>query len=183
MGTETAQGNLPVSTDELTKIAVEVCIYSARYSPKSPPYLASSILTHNSATQACDAALQDAQSYDHEQVSQWSSQIINKVLQSLIAATTPSPSTSDDASPSATTENNKPSTPPYRFNVNCTIIQQGAIPADAAESPEKVGRRGMHSASGAYWDVQRDGMWTYKYPGATERAMDLVLNVVWFGTS
>ena len=41
----------------------------------------------------------------------------------------------------------------------------------------------MHTASGAYWDVTRDGMWTFKFPGAEQKGMDLVLSVVWFGTS
>lgn len=40
----------------------------------------------------------------------------------------------------------------------------------------------MYSASGAYWDVQRDGMWTFKYPRAEDKGMDVVLNVVWFGS-
>ncbi|EEH41566.1 hypothetical protein PAAG_03129 [Paracoccidioides lutzii Pb01] len=139
---EAATGNLPVPTADLTKIA----------------------------TQACDSALQNVQSYDHEQVSKWSSQIINEVLQSLIQATTPEESTPT------------PPTSPYRFNVNCTIIQQGVASPEAAESIEKAGKRGMYSASGAYWDVKLDGMWTFKYPNAEDKGLDLVLNIVWFGT-
>jgi hypothetical protein len=38
----------------------------------------------------------------------------------------------------------------------------------------------MHSASGAYWDVKRDGMWTFKYSGAEQKGMDVVLSVIWF---
>ncbi|KAK2779840.1 hypothetical protein FQN52_005539 [Onygenales sp. PD_12] len=145
MGGEVATGNLPVPVADLTKLA----------------------------TEACDSVLENVQGYDHEKVGQWGSQIINKVLQSLIQATTP------DQSSTSTI----PASPPYRFNVNCTIIQQGVTSPEASESPEKAGRRGMHSASGAYWDVNRDGMWTFKYPGADEKGLDLVLNVVWFGTN
>jgi hypothetical protein len=97
----------------------------------------------------------------------------NEVLQSLIRATTPN-------EPS---ESRKALTPPYRFNVNCTIIQQGLAAPAEDESPDTAGRRGMHAASGAYWDVRRDGMWTFKYPKAAEKGMDLVLNVVWFWIS
>src|SRR5205809_7112692 len=97
----------------------------------------------------------------------------NKVLQSLILATTPSESA----------ESPIPPTPPYRFNVNCTIIQQGIAAPTEGGSSDAAGRRGMHAASGAYWDVRRDGMWTFKYPTAAAKGMDLVLNVVWFGTN
>jgi len=142
---ETITATPPVSFEELTKIAVG----------------------------ACDATLDNVQSYEHEEVGNWSSQIINKVLQSLILATKPG------ESPDST----NPPTPPYRFNVNCTIIQQGMAAPTEGGSSDAAGRRGMHAASGAYWDVRRDGMWTFKYPTATEKGMDLVLNVVWFGTN
>jgi hypothetical protein len=41
----------------------------------------------------------------------------------------------------------------------------------------------MHSASGAFWDVNRDGMWTFKYPGAEERGLDIVVSVTWFSVN
>lgn len=72
--------------------------------------------------------------------------------------------------------------PPYRFTVNSTIVQQGVIDKSAAGSGD-VGKRGMHSASGAFWDVNRDGMWTFKYPGAEERGLDVVVSVTWFAMS
>ncbi|KAJ5794322.1 Tctex-1 [Penicillium paradoxum] len=118
-------------------------------------------------TEACNDALKDTKGYDHENVGTWNSQIINTVLKALITATTP-------------TEASKP--PPYRFTVNSTIVQQGVIDesvaADGALS--NAGKRGMHSASGAFWDVNRDGMWTYKYTGAEERGLDIVVCVTWF---
>ncbi|WEW55712.1 hypothetical protein PRK78_001145 [Emydomyces testavorans] len=149
MTVEATPNNCPVPIEELTKIA----------------------------TEACDTILADVKGYDHEKVGQWSSQIINKVLQSLISAST----STDSTTPS------EPRQPSYRFNVNCTIIQQGHISPPSsvsnagATSTEAMGRRGMHSAAGAYWDVKRDGMWTYKYPNAVEKGLDLVLNIVWFG--
>ena len=45
----------------------------------------------------------------------------------------------------------------------------------------KVGRRGMHSASGAYWNNERDGMWSYKYEGGEGKGMDIVVSVMWIG--
>ncbi|KLJ06802.1 hypothetical protein EMPG_17715 [Blastomyces silverae] len=147
MGGEAGAGNLPIPIADLTEIA----------------------------TEACDTALEDVKGYEHEQVGQWSSHIINTVLQALIEATTPDQP--DDAEPDT------PQAPPYRFNVNCTIIQQGVTAPETPESREKAGKRGMHSASGAYWDVSRDGMWTFKYPNAEDKGLDLVLNIVWFGTN
>jgi len=91
----------------------------------------------------------------------------NTILKSLIAATAPS----------------TPSTPaPYRFTVNSTIVQQGVVDKATAADGEhsNAGKRGMHSAAGAFWDVNRDGMWTFKYPGAEERGLDVVVSVTWF---
>jgi hypothetical protein len=44
-----------------------------------------------------------------------------------------------------------------------------------------VGRRGMHSATGAYWDEKRDGMWSYKYDGGDGKGMDVVISLIWIG--
>lgn len=66
--------------------------------------------------------------------------------------------------------------------MNSTIVQQGVIdPSVAADGAlSNAGKRGMHSASGAFWDVNRDGMWTFKYTGAEDRGMDVVVCVTWF---
>ena len=39
-----------------------------------------------------------------------------------------------------------------------------------------VGRRGMHSASGAFWNNEKDGMWNFKYD---KLEFDVVLSVLW----
>jgi hypothetical protein len=49
------------------------------------------------------------------------------------------------------------------------------------KATSKVGRRGMHSASGAYWNNERDGMWSYKYEGGEGKGMDIVVSVMWIG--
>ncbi|GAM39108.1 dynein light chain [Talaromyces pinophilus] len=124
------------------------------------------------ATEACDDALLKASGYDHTQVGNWNASIINSVLKALIAATTP------EQQQNGTTTT--PATPPYRFTVNSTIVQQGVIDKATAGSSGEIGKRGMHSASGAYWDVNRDGMWTFKYPGGEIRGLDVVVSVTWF---
>lgn len=91
----------------------------------------------------------------------------NTILKALISATAPS----------------TPSTPaPYRFTVNSTIVQQGLVDKAAAADGNtgNAGKRGLHSAAGAFWDVKRDGMWTFKYPGAEEKGLDVVVSVTWF---
>lgn len=40
-------------------------------------------------------------------------------------------------------------------------------------------RRGMHSATGAYWNTEKDGMWSYKYEGGEARGFDVVICVLW----
>ncbi|KAL4888458.1 Tctex-1 [Aspergillus ambiguus] len=119
------------------------------------------------ATEACDTALNDVKGYEHAKVGDWNSQIINTILKALITATAPADSSAS---------------PPYRFTVNSTIVQQGLIDQSAAAdgAATNVGKRGMHSASGAFWDVKRDGMWTFKYPEADQRGLDVVVSVTWF---
>ncbi|KAI9928578.1 hypothetical protein ASPWEDRAFT_36346 [Aspergillus wentii DTO 134E9] len=119
------------------------------------------------ASEACTTALKDAEGYEHSKVGEWNSQIINTILKALISATAPSESST---------------APPYRFTVNSTIVQQGLIDKSAAAdgAVNNAGKRGMHSASGAFWDVNRDGMWTFKFPGAEEKGLDIVVSVTWF---
>ena len=131
---------------------------------------------------ACDNALSTSQSYDHSQTQSWNSSIINTILKSLISEST----TSDG---------------PYKFAVNSTIIQHVSEPQDSSDdagagdpveekeagvslgavSEKKAGRRGMHSASGAYWNNDRDGMWSHKYEGGEGKGMDIVISIMWIG--
>ena len=133
---------------------------------------------------ACDSALATASAYDHAATKSWNDSIINSILKALI-------------SESSTSESAK-----YKFAVNSTIIQHLSDPrpegteagtqtegegTDVAEEGvsmgtddvKKVGRRGMHSASGAYWNNERDGMWSHKYEGGEGKGMDIVISVMW----
>lgn len=78
---------------------------------------------------------------------------------------------------------------PWKFAVNSTIIQHlspKAVAGAAAGGEELVdgkgkaaasaGRRGMHSACGAYWNNERDGMWSYKHD---TKGMDVVISIIW----
>lgn len=58
------------------------------------------------------------------------------------------------------------------------------VPSDAGsqnvtDEESAVGRRGMHSASGAYWNEEKDGMWNFKYEKAESKGFDVVLSVLW----
>lgn len=46
---------------------------------------------------------------------------------------------------------------------------------------KEAGRRGMHSATGAFWNNERDGMWSYKYEKGQARGdgFDVIVSVVW----
>ena len=87
----------------------------------------------------------------------------NTVLKSLISAT------------NSTTES---SSPTYKFAVTSTIIQH--IPSAGADETE-ASRRGMHSATGAFWNNEKDGMWSYKYEKgqAGGNGFDVIVSVVW----
>ena len=95
------------------------------------------------------------------------------------------------------------SAPGFKFACNSTIVQH-LVPTSAlnksrggaeskAEEPHistsseatatdgkpHVGRRGMHSATGAYWDEKKDGMWTFKYDGGEGKGLDVVIMLIW----
>ena len=37
----------------------------------------------------------------------------------------------------------------------------------------------MHSASGAYWNNEKDGMWNWKYNKGEEKGFDVILSIIW----
>lgn len=53
--------------------------------------------------------------------------------------------------------------------------------ATSTDGKPHVGRRGMHSATGAYWNEKTDGMWSYKYEGGESKGLDVVISVIWIG--
>jgi hypothetical protein len=57
----------------------------------------------------------------------------------------------------------------YKFTVTSTLIQHDS---------QRQGR-GMHCATGSYWDMARDGSWSYKLDGGERRDYDVVVNIVW----
>lgn len=133
-------------------------------------------MTYLTVPQACNAALENADSYNHSSTPTWNANIIvqppsrriyaatntvqNKILESLISET----KTKDAPSP-------------FKFAVNSTIIQHQAAPKGEDSGPG--GRRGMHSASGAYWNNEKDGMWNMKYDGGEKIGMDVVVSIMW----
>ncbi|KAE9977482.1 hypothetical protein BLS_001385 [Venturia inaequalis] len=126
---------------------------------------------------ACDAALQDSKKQERLEATYMLTcpPVQANILGDLIQQTTPSSSSDlEDAAP------------PFKYMVNSTIIQHtGPSPAglknDIEESAGSAGRRGMHSAAGAYWNNEKDGMWSYKYEGGEGRGMDVVVCVMWVG--
>ena len=86
----------------------------------------------------------------------------NTILKSLISETSSGPT----------------SQPSFKYAVNSTIIQH-LSPVPGSSEPVPVGRRGMHSAVGAYWNNEKDGMWSFKYEGGDQKGMDIVISVMW----
>ena len=80
----------------------------------------------------------------------------------------------------------EPPTPAAQANENGdadaeTTAEDGNEVSRGAHAVAKPGRRGMHSASGAYWNNERDGMWSHKYEGGEAKGMDIVISVMWIG--
>lgn len=110
----------------------------------------------------------------------------NSILNALISESTPANSQ-----------------PAHKFVVNSTIVQH-LVPTSALNKPKggsdtkhdephistsdsptgtdgkpHVGRRGMHSATQAFWNEKSDGMWSFKYDGGEGKGMDVVISVIW----
>ncbi|TPX12228.1 uncharacterized protein E0L32_007114 [Thyridium curvatum] len=143
------------------------------------------------ANDACQSAIGSAEFYDHAKTEYWNATIINSILKAVISESTPSGSTN----------------PSFKFAVNSTIVQHlvptsqlnksrgtgtsseeasvstsadGEKPAaTATDGKPHVGRRGMHSATGAFWNEKTDGMWTYKYDGGEGKGMDVIIMLIW----
>lgn len=93
------------------------------------------------------------------------------------------------------------SAPSFKFAINSTIVQHlvptsqlnkskgtstsdepaatASSDATATDGKPHVGRRGMHSATGAYWNEKTDGMWSYKFDGGESKGMDVVIMLIW----
>ena len=73
----------------------------------------------------------------------------------------------------------------YKFVVNSTLIQHASVPG-ASEKVADTASRGMHAASGALWNSEKDGMWSFKWgaeDGSGEnRGFDVVINIVWIAS-
>lgn len=86
------------------------------------------------------------------------------ILKSLIDKTTTTSTTSSE-----------PTQPSYKYIANSTVIQHIGVPSE----PEKHGRRGMHSAVGAFWNNEKDGTYSYKWEAAEKKGMDIVITITW----
>ncbi len=89
------------------------------------------------------------------------------ILKSLIEKTSAAPASATGAQEAAQ--------PAYKYIVNSTVIQHIGSPSE----PEKHGRRGMHSAVGAFWNNEKDGTYSYKWEGAEKKGMDIVITITW----
>ncbi|KAK0644515.1 putative dynein light chain protein [Cercophora newfieldiana] len=130
------------------------------------------------ASDACNSALAGVETYEHPKTAQWNETIIQKMLKAVMS----------EATPSGTTN------PTYKFAINSTIVQHvvptsqlskatgTSTPAPAEEkAPTKkgpAGRRGMHSATGGFWNEKTDGMWSYKFDGE-DKGLDVVIMLIW----
>ena len=89
----------------------------------------------------------------------------NTILQSIIEKT--QANSADSKSPASS----------HKFIANSTIIQHLGDPSEAATA----GRRGMHSAVGAFWNTEKDGTFSFKWSKADTKGMDVVISINWIG--
>lgn len=120
------------------------------------------------ASQVCDSVLRPITSYDHASTKSWNTNIISIILQKLIHETS-----SSSGQPS------------HKFAVNSTIIQHAFGPR--VEGKEENGgvphKKGMHSASGAYWNNETDGIWSFKYDKSESKGFNVVISIIWVSLS
>ncbi|KAF8475744.1 Tctex-1 [Kalaharituber pfeilii] len=110
---------------------------------------------------ACFSVFEKVEKYEHSRTEGWNNSIINYILRSLCSESTVAGS----------------SQCPFKFAVNSTIIQHLSSKASSTGTDGAgVGRRGMHSACGAYWNNEKDGTWSFKYEA---KGMDVVVSIIW----
>ncbi|KAK4126693.1 hypothetical protein N657DRAFT_630677 [Parathielavia appendiculata] len=125
------------------------------------------------ATDVCNSVFESVEYYEHPKTSQWNETIINKMLKAVMSEATPQGA----------------SMPAYKFAINSTIVQHvvptsqlnkptGPPAEEGAAKKGQAGRRGMHSATGGYWNEKTDGMWSFKWDGEA-KGLDVVLMVIW----
>ncbi|RKF76029.1 hypothetical protein GcM1_230070 [Golovinomyces cichoracearum] len=68
---------------------------------------------------------------------------------------------------------------PKDSDASPTLTNSTKDSATGTDGRPHVGRRGMHSATGAYWNEKTDGMWSFKYDGGDRRGLDVVISIVW----
>jgi hypothetical protein len=72
------------------------------------------------------------------------------------------------------------SSTPKTEETDAKISTSDAKPeATSTDGKPHVGRRGMHSATGAFWNEKTDGMWSFKYEGGENKGLDVVVSVIW----
>ncbi|KAK3305361.1 Tctex-1 [Chaetomium strumarium] len=110
------------------------------------------------ATDVCNSVLENVEYYEHPKTAQWNETIINKMLKAVMSEATPEGAAA----------------PAYKFAINSVIVQH----VDGAAKKGQAGRRGMHSATGGYWNEKTDGMWSYKWDGEA-KGLDVVIMLIW----
>ncbi|EPE34526.1 hypothetical protein GLAREA_10220 [Glarea lozoyensis ATCC 20868] len=146
------------------------------------------------ANDACQSALGGADYYEHGKTEVWNTTIINSILKSLISESSPtggSPAFKYAVNSTIiqhlvpTSALNKSRavqepTPPRTGEADSKISTSDAKPeATSTDGKPHVGRRGMHSATGAFWNEKTDGMWSFKYEGGENKGLDVVVSVIW----
>lgn len=98
--------------------------------------------------EACRATLGDVDAYKHAETREWSTSIIDRLINDLSHR-------SGD----------------YKFVVHSIILERPRKSADMA-------MRGMYAATGAHWDNEIDGSWSYKYEDEV-KGIDVVISIIW----
>ncbi|KAI0473007.1 Tctex-1 [Xylariaceae sp. FL0804] len=148
------------------------------------------------ATDACRVAIDSAEYYEHSKVEGWNSTIINSILRAVISESTPSGSQTPQHKyvvnstivqhlvPTSALNKPKGGSDARGEGAGADqphISTSGDANATNTEGKPHVGRRGMHSATQAFWNEKTDGMWSFKYDGGESKGMDVVVSVIWVG--
>ncbi|CZS92319.1 related to cytoplasmic dynein light chain [Rhynchosporium agropyri] len=145
------------------------------------------------ANDACQSALGNAEFYEHSKTEGWNTTIINSILRSLISESSPAGGTPafkyavnstiiqhlvPTSSLNRVKATQESAVSPEKDDATITTSDAKAGPTGTDGKPH-VGRRGMHSATGAYWNDKTDGMWSFKYEGGESKGLDVVISVIY----
>ncbi|RKU49385.1 hypothetical protein DL546_004415 [Coniochaeta pulveracea] len=128
----------------------------------------------------CESVLGSAEGYDHTKTAGWNQAIIDKILKA-VTSELEGEQRYKFAINSTIVQHSVPTAAPTYASTGTSTTDNSTAVSNTEKKKAATGRRGMHSATGGYWNQATDGMWSYKYEGGDDKGFDVVIMLIWIG--